>query len=144
MTLVKRKYLKVYEGIMTGASVELEITPNVDETHQVIIQTEKRPFLSQGQVEGGYDHWNRSAKQALETALKRLDAAQKVDVTIKKLDGKLFIDTNNASVGIACVLGLWDHLGIKQEKEQIDRIHQFVRENWKNDIEDIPNFELVI
>ena len=141
MTVIEHKYLKVYKGGMTGSSVQLEIEPNDLETNQIIIDSEKIPFRSQGYIEGGHENWNKSAKQALEIALENLNISNKLNITIKKLEGRMFIDTNNASVGVACILALWKYLEFKPENRIIERIHEFVKEDWKNEVELIPDFK---
>ncbi|MDA7502029.1 hypothetical protein N8482_02020 [Chitinophagales bacterium] len=143
MTVVEHKYLKVYQGGMTGASVQLEIAPNNLEINRIIVESEQIPFRSQGMIEGGYENWNKSAKLALEIALQRINNSNKLDITIKKLEGRIFIDTNNASIGIACILSLWKYLEIQPENHMMDKIHQFVKDDWKNEVEIIPDFKAI-
>ncbi|AFM04756.1 hypothetical protein Fleli_2386 [Bernardetia litoralis DSM 6794] len=143
MTVIEQKYLKVNKGIMTGSFVQLEIKPNDTEINRIIIDSERSPFRSQGLIEGGHKNWNESAKQALEVALKKINYSNKLDITVKKLEGRIFLDTNNASIGTACILALWKYLEFKPESEIMDKIHEFVKNDWKNEVELIPNFEKI-
>ncbi len=143
MTKVEHKYLKVYGGVMTGSSVELEISPNNLKINRIIIDSEKIPFRSQGSIEGGHENWNKSAKQALEIGVEKLNISDKLDITVKKLEGRIFIDTNNASVGIACILALWKYHDFQPENLVMERIHEFVKEDWKNEVDVIPDFKMI-
>ncbi|SEB87034.1 hypothetical protein SAMN04489761_2009 [Tenacibaculum sp. MAR_2009_124] len=143
MTKVEHKYLKIYDGVMTGSSVELEISPNNLKTNRIIIDSEKIPFRSQGLIEGGHENWNKSAKQALDIGLEKLNISDKLDITVKKLEGRIFIDTNNASVGIACILALWKYHDFQPEYQVMGRIDEFVKEDWKNDVDIIPDFKMI-
>lgn len=140
MPLIKHKYLKVFHGRMTAAIIELEITPNDLKKHQIVIETEKIPFRSQGQIEGGHENWNLSAEQAILTALKNTPSSQCYDIVVKKIEGRLFLDTNNASVGVAGILALWEYWKINLSDPMLNKIHQFVSDNWKEEIDKIPNF----
>lgn len=143
MTKVEHKYLKVYYGVMMGSSVRLKISPNNLKTNRILIDSEKIPFRSQGLIEGGHENWNNSAKQALDVGLERLNILDKLDITIKKLEGRMFIDTNNASVGIACLLALWKYHDFQPENAVMERIHEFVKEDWKNEVDVIPDFKMI-
>ena len=140
MKTIEQRYSKVLDGTWTVAVVVLEIGPNHLENHRVIIDTEKRPFKSQGLIEGGHENWNKSAKRALEAAVEQSDNSPKLDIRIKKLKGRIFLDTNNASVGIACILALWQYLDWQPAQGTMDKIHQFVKEDWKNKVDVIPDF----
>lgn len=129
MAVVEHKYLKVIDKVMTGASVQLEIVPNNQGVNQIIIDSESIPFRSQGFIEGGHENWNTSAKQALEVAMEAINKSSKLDITIKKLEGRIFLDTNNASIGIACILALWKYLEIQPENKTMDKIHRFVKDD---------------
>ena len=69
---------------MTGSSVELDISPNNLKINRIIIDSEKISFRSQGCIEGGHENWNKSAKQALEIGLEKLNISDKLDITVKK------------------------------------------------------------
>ncbi len=140
MTSIKHKYLKVLNGRMTASIIELEVIPNELEKHQVLIDAEKIPFRSQGQIEGGHDNWNLSAEKAIITALNNIDCPPYYEIVVKKIEGRLFLDTNNASVGIACILALWEYWGINFSDSMLNKMHQFVSDNWKQEIDVIPNF----
>ena len=143
MTVVEHKYLKVNNGVMTSSFVQLEIEPNESETHQIIIDSEKIAFRSQGFIEGGHKNWNESAKLALEVALEKLDNLNKLNITVKKLEGRLFLDTNNASIGVACILALWKYLEYQPESGIMEKIHEFIKDDWKNEVELIPDFKKI-
>lgn len=143
MIVVEHKYLKVFDGIMTSSSVQLEIKPNELETNQITIDSEQIPFRSQGLIEGGHKNWNESAKRALEVALEKLDNLNKLNITVKKLEGRVFLDTNNASIGVACILALWKHIEFKPESRIMEKIHEFVKEDWKNEVDVIPDFKKI-
>ena len=143
MTVVAYKYLKVYEGRMTGSSVQLEITPNNLGIHRITIDSENIPFRSQGLKEGGYENWNKSAQQALQISLERLNHSPKLDILVKKLEGRILLDTNNAAVGVAFILALWKYLEIQPGNEMMDKIHLFVKEDWRNKVEVIPDFQTI-
>ena len=143
MAIVEYKYRKVLEGIATGAIVKLEIAPNNLEDNRVIIETEKSPFKSQGILEGGHENWNKSAKAALGIALENINNSPKQDIIIKKLEGRIFLDTNNASIGVACILALWQYLEIQPTAEVMAKMHNFVKEDWKNDVNRIPDYKVM-
>lgn len=143
MTKVEHKYLKVYGGVMTGSSVELDISPNNLKINRIIIDSEKIPFRSQGSIDGGHENLNKSAKQALEIGLEKLNISEKLDITVKKLEGRIFIDTNNASVGITCILALWKYHGFQPENLVMKRIHEFVKKDWKNEVDLVPDFKMI-
>lgn len=143
MTEIEQKYLKVYDIGMTGSSVKLEISTNNLKTNRISIDIKTIPFRSQGMIESGHENWNKSAKQALEVALERLNIIDKLDIKIKKLEGRIFLDTNNASIGITCILALWKYLDFKPENDLMERIHKLVKEDWKNDVEIIPDFKVI-
>ena len=140
MKRVEYNYFKVNDGVITSASAQLDIEPNESESHHIIINSEKIAFKSQGYIEAGHQNWNETAKVALTVALDNLDDIKKLNITVKKLEGRLFLDTNNASIGVACILALWNYLEYEAEKDIMEKIHVFVKNNWDNDISIIPNF----
>lgn len=144
MTLVKHNYFNVLNGKLTYSSAELEIIPNQMETNEIVIASETTPFKSQGMIECGYEHWNQSAKKALELALQSLALEEKFHITIKKLEGRILLDTNNAAIGVSCILTLWKFLNIQPSTETMNRLHFFVSKDWENDPSMIPDFRSII
>lgn len=140
MTLVPFKYLNVLDGVITMCFIELEISFSSSEKHCIIINTETIPFKSQGGLEAGFKHWNSSAKQALEIALENFNPASKLHIIVNKLEGRLLLDTNNASIGITCILGLKEYLSMETTSDEMKKMHQFVKDDWKNEPTVIPNF----
>ncbi len=128
---------------MTGSSIELAIETNNTGINHVIVDSEKISFQSQGLIEGGHKNWNESAKLAIEIALEEINSPHKLTVTIKKLEGRIFLDTNNASIGISCILALWEYFKFTPEDIIMERIHKFVQEDWNNDVKSIPNFKRI-
>ena len=141
MTIIKHIYSNVKGGIATAASIELEITENDLLSHRIFVEVEKIPFQSQGMIEGGHKVWVLSAKRALEVILKKIDLGKANDITIKKLEGRIFLDTNNASIGVACILGVMKYMKMHLTDSKLEKIDTFVCENWESEIEEIPNFE---
>lgn len=145
MPVIDYKYVKCLENIPTIAVIQLEIVRNDLNEHRIIVETEKIPFRSQGCIEGGHEIWNHSAEQALKVVLEKVNPINNsFDVIIRKLQGRIAIDTNNASIGVACMLAVLKFLDISPEDKALNRIHEFVKENWKQDIALIPNFESII
>lgn len=140
MATVSYKYYKSYRGKISGASVQLDINKNERDSNEVIIDVEKVPFTSQGFPEGGLACWIQSAKAALTKAIEMIPEGEHYTITVKQLLGRQFIDTNNAAIGVACMLALFQHLEISLSDEQLEKLHQFVSDDWKNDVDTIPDF----
>ncbi len=79
----------------------------------------------------------------MEIALNKISHPFCLDIVIKKLEGREFLDTNNASIGIARILGLWKYLEIQPTNEIMNKCHHFIQEDWKNDVDVIPNFKSI-
>lgn len=144
MPVIDYKYVNCLDNIATMAFVQLEIVPNNLKEHRVIVKTEVIPFSSQGLVEGGHEIWNQSAEQALKVVLGKVNPfTNSFDVTVRKLAGRIAVDTNNASIGVACILVILKFLDLPLDDEKLLRMNRFVRENWNEDTATIPNFQSI-
>lgn len=143
MTTIQGKYFKVKNRILSYATAELEVKNSFKEGHIVTISTEKIPFGSQGSIEGGYDIWNDSAEKAISVALEHISQENQVEVTVRKLEGRILIDTNNACVGNACIIALCDHFSYQLSTKQEEIMDILVKDAWKNAIELILNFDAI-
>ena len=123
------------------ANVTLGFVPIQAPDHQITINTTHRGFASQGNIENGHTIWNASAKVALTAALSHLALSERYKITILKLEGRLFIDTNNAAIGVACILALYSFLAIDISREKRRKFDHFTHQNWQKPADETPNFE---
>lgn len=143
MEKIEYAYIKVTNSGPSGAKVQMSIEKNGLDDHKIIINTEKIPFRSQGCIEGGHHNWNLSAEAALLVAVKNLPLPSYYDIVTNKLEGRMFLDTNNAAIGLACILCLCKFLDIQLDSKYISKMDKLLIENWKQDIEIIPDFQSV-
>jgi len=144
MANVKYRFSKVLKGIRTWAYIELEIKENELGKVKVKNNVEEIPLQSQGMIEGGHDIWVSCAANAIYAFFEALKPEEGFDIIIKKIEGRILIDTNNASVGIACILGLMQFFDLTFSESKYLGIDEFISENWKADIEEIPDFKKIL
>jgi len=143
MSIVNYTYRDIFQGVMTYASVTLEIAPSHSHSHKIIAETELIPFQSQGLLEGGHANWIGSAEQAIALTLENIQGLTHYDVYIRKLEGRILLDTNNASIGVACYLAICQFFDKKPSNTFLNALHEWVRSNWDDDVTIIPDFQIL-
>ena len=143
MAKINYRYLRVKNGLPAVAIVELEINKNNSKEINIHSAVEKIPFQSQGMIEGGHDIWVESAVCAIEAFFNSFETEEGFEVVVKKLKGRILLDTNNASIGVACILCLMQYFELEVGKVKYSEFHEFVGENWKADFDEIPDFRVL-
>lgn len=139
MERIKVQYINK-EQPLTFAFIELGFAQNQQTDHKIVIHTTHIPFRSQGQIESGYETWNLTAHEAIACALGKLELSKMYVISILNLQRRIIIDTNNAAIGIACILALYQYLNIDVSSEERKRLDLFVSENWNHPQNVVPNF----
>ena len=92
-------------------------------------------------MEDNIEIWYIAAKEAILVALLNEYCVGKYDINIKRITGRLFLDTNNAAVGVAAIGALWKYFEQQPNQKMIEKIDNFVFDNWRDEINVIPEFQ---
>jgi len=136
------RFLKVNNGKPFFAIINLEVIRS-DAENEIIEEYLGEGWKSQGILESvpinGYESWKKAVKNGLEFAFSKSN--EKWIVKIKKVEGRIAIDTNPTIVGFATILAFCEQTNLKLDLDLKNEIENFTFKSWedKND-ERIPNF----
>lgn len=143
MSVINYKFLKVFNGICNAAICELSISEINTKAHIFSSNLEIIPFRSQGYLEGGYEVWRKSAVKAITCFFDYNETSAFYNIELLKLEGRPFLDTNNATVGICCILCIAEYLEINIEDATLAKMYLLIDNFWKEEQENIPDFSVI-
>ncbi len=86
-----------------------------------------------------YSDWKEAVIKGLEFVFFKIDS--KWNVKIKKVEGRLGIDTNPTIVGYVTILALCKQINLKLDADVNQKIEDFVFNSWKDkNYKKTPNF----
>ena len=135
------KWLKIQNGKPYFAIVDLSIEKNIAQNE--IIENYSGMGYSNHSIDvgiNGAEPWKTGLRKGLDFMLSQDKNFWKIN--INRLQGKPMTDTNPTIVGFVAILAFCEITNISLEKNQFEKIEQFVFSCWENgNAEKIPNFE---
>ncbi|WP_298141368.1 hypothetical protein [Flavobacterium sp.] len=136
------RLLKVKNGKPFFAIINLEVSRN-DNENEVIEEYHGEGWKGQGSIESvtmnGYEDWKKAVKNGLEFAFS--NSHEKWKVKIKKVEGRIFTDTNPTIVGYVTILAFYKQINLELDSDLKNKIENFTFKSWENkNYEKIPNF----
>jgi hypothetical protein len=136
------RLLKIKNGKPFFAVINLEVSRS-NNGNQIIEEYCGEGWKRQGNIESvpivGYENWKMAVKNALEFAFTKSN--EKWNVKIKKVEGRIGLDTNPTIVGFATILAFCEQTNLELDLEIKNEIENFTFNSWENkNDEKIPNF----
>ena len=136
------RLLKVKNGKPFFAIINIKVNPS-DSENEIIEEYTGEGWTKQGNIESaplkGYDSWKKAVINGLEFAFSKSN--KKWIVKIKKLEGRIGIDTNPTVVGYTAILAFCKQTNLELDFDTSKQIENFAFKSWDNkNHEKIPNF----
>jgi len=136
------RLLKVKDGKPFFAIINIEVTLS-DSKNEIIEEYIGEGWTRQGNIESipakGYESWKKAVIKGLEFVFSKTN--QKWTVKVKKVEGRIAIDTNPTIVGYATILAFCKQTDFELDYELNNQIEKFAFNSWQNkNYEKIPNF----
>ena len=136
------KFLKVKNGKPFYAIINLEIIKN-ENKNEIIEEYIRVVWAREGNIDSvpmkGFETWKKAIRNGLEFVF--LHSNQKWKVTIKKVEGRVFIDTNPTIIGYTTILAFCQQTNLELDDVIKNKLEDFTFKSWENQNDTkTPNF----
>ena len=137
------RWIKIKNGVGQVAIVTLAIVANVNSKNEVLEYYAGAGFTSQGNLEevpaDGYESWKIAVRNGLSYGFSLAKGFWKV--SIYRIEGRAFIDTNPTVAGYTALRAFCSQIGLQLEEGKIEMLEQFVDSSWTKPYKElIPDF----
>jgi len=137
------RWVKIKNGIGQVAIVTLAVAANENNKNDILEYYAGAGFTSQGSIEevpvDGYESWKIAVRNGLSYGLSLARGFWKV--SIYKIEGRAFIDTNPTVAGYTPFRAFCSQIGLQLEDDKIEMLEQFVDSSWTKPYKElIPDF----
>jgi hypothetical protein len=143
MDTIPYRWTKIKNGIGQVAIVTLAVAANENNKNEILEYYAGAGFTSHGSIEevpaDGYDSWKIAVRNGLSYGFSLAKGFWKV--SIYRIEGRAFIDTNPTVVGYTAFRAFCSQIGLQLEDGVIEMLEQFVDSSWTKPYKElIPDF----